>query len=243
MFTISICDLSMYSHIGRYAPINLNFARGRTTVITGPCGSGKSFILELAAGIKTPPTGAVCWNDTDIRAYSLKDLKRLRLSSAVSFQQPSLINYLSVRENLALPLKYHRIYPPDKIYRKVHALLKQFELTKQENNLPERISTGQKKLVSIARTLISTPQVLFLDEPTEGLDPIQKANLIDILNIINQIPTTTALISTGDSDLIQHLNPGICYLDGLKVHTFGNYEEYTTYAAGQDDEKQHSTSE
>ncbi|MGM0460841.1 MAG: ATP-binding cassette domain-containing protein [Fibrobacterota bacterium] len=239
MFSIKTRGLAMYSHVGRYPSIDLTIDEGSTSIFTGPCGSGKSFLLELAAGIKSPPTGRVLWNDEDISRLPEAPLQQYRLQSGVSFQQPTLINFLPVFDNLALPLRYHRHYPADVIDQKANALIRQFELDKQKYNLPERLSSGQKKLVSIARALITSPSVLLLDEPTESLDPLQVKKIVETLTIIKQVPEKSIIIATGDDSLIEQINSHIYYLDGHRVHFFHNYNVYRSFKSRETHEQNH----
>ncbi|ERP39147.1 ATP-binding cassette domain-containing protein [Chitinivibrio alkaliphilus] len=216
----------MYSHVSKYPPTDLSIPEGSTIVFSGPCGSGKSFLLELAAGIKKPPIGTILWNNRDIQTLSELEEKQYRSSFGVALQQPTLINFLSVEKNLSLPLSYHGRMDSESIQRRVETMIQQFEITKQKHNLPERLSTGQKKLVSLARALIASPKVLFLDEPTEGLDPLQAETILDVLNLLGQVPEKTVIISTGDNSIIEKLQSPLYYLDGYTIHYCPDYESY-----------------
>lgn len=225
MFPVEIKDISMYSHIGKYPPISYFAEKGSTTIFTGPCGSGKSYLLELTASIKKPNFGAVLWEHKNLKELNESQFKQMQLKSSVVFQQPTLISFLPVFENVALPLRYHKLFTPDVINRKVKAILRQFELSKFSYHLPERLSSGQKKLVAIARALVTSPEILFLDEPTESLDPEQEQNIIDTLKILTMVPRTTIFIATDHDNLLKQLEGNFFLLDGKETHLYSSYKK------------------
>lgn len=214
----------MYSHIGKYPPISYFAEKGSTNVFTGPCGSGKSYLLEIAAAIKTPTSGSVFWEHSNIREMPESTFKEMHLKSSVVFQQPTLISFLPVFENVALPLRYHKQFTPDVINRKVKAILRQFGLSKFSYHLPERLSSGQRKLVSIARALVTSPEILFLDEPTNSLDPVQEQNIIDTIKILTMVPRTTIFIASDYDNLLKQLDASFFLLDGKETHLYTDYK-------------------
>lgn len=225
MFPVEIKEISMYSHIGKYPPISYFAEKGSTNVFTGPCGSGKSYLLELAASIKTPNSGTVLWEHKNIADLTESSFRKMQLKSSVVFQQPTLISFLPVFENVALPLRYHKLFTPDVINRKVRAILRQFSLSKFSYHLPERLSSGQKKLVAIARALVISPELLFLDEPTESLDPVQEQNIIDTIKILTMVPRTTIFIASDHDNLLKQIDASFFLLDGRDTHLYTNYSD------------------
>jgi phospholipid/cholesterol/gamma-HCH transport system ATP-binding protein len=160
--------------------INLKVYEGETLVIIGRSGTGKSVTLKHIMGILDPDYGEVYVFGKRMSYASMKERNKLRMKMGVLFQSGALINWLSVWENVALPLKEHRIYKKKEIEKIVEKNLKLLDLWDARDLMPANISGGMKKRVGLARALVLNPKIILYDEPTSGLDPIM-SNVINTL--------------------------------------------------------------
>lgn len=152
-------------------PTNLEFERGELTVLSGPSGSGKTTLLSIMGLVLRPSEGAVFLEGQDVTTLSDDDAAMLRLRKyGFVFQQPMLIEGLSVMENIALAFAVQGARLPDNFRDKTEVLLKSLGLGETSHMQPRLLSGGMKQRVSIARALIKDPAILLCDEPTSSLD-------------------------------------------------------------------------
>ena len=161
--------------------INLSVKQGETVAIIGPSGSGKSTLLRLMVGLAKPTTGEIWINDEEISKYKEDALNKVRLKMGMVFQYSALFDSLSVGENVAFGLRQHTDLSNKDIQEIVKEKLKMVGLVGKENFMPNQLSGGMKKRVSLARAIAINPQIILYDEPTAGLDPIMSA-IIDKTN-------------------------------------------------------------
>lgn len=157
--------------------INLEIAAGETMVIIGPSGSGKSTILRLIIGLLKPVAGEIWVNGREVSQMSEPDLNVIRQKMGMVFQYSALFDSMSVAENVAFGLRQHTELPEEEIARIVRRKLRMVGLAGQENVMPNELSGGMKKRVSLARAIAVSPQIVLYDEPTAGLDPIMSTTI------------------------------------------------------------------
>ncbi|MBE0596930.1 MAG: ATP-binding cassette domain-containing protein [Desulfuromonadales bacterium] len=157
--------------------IDLQVAAGTTTVIVGASGQGKSVILKHMLGLVRPDRGQVMVLGHDLARVSGRELKRIRTSFGVLFQNSALFDSLTVFENVALPLRERTRATQAEVRDKVMEKLTFMDLQGAEKKYPAQISGGMQKRVGLARALVMNPKVVFFDEPTTGLD-VKKSNEI-----------------------------------------------------------------
>ncbi|MFZ5907472.1 MAG: ABC transporter ATP-binding protein [Nitrospirota bacterium] len=157
--------------------INLSIFEGKTTVIVGESGKGKSLIIKHILGLMKPTSGKVLVNGKDINTIRKQELKEIRANFGVLFQHAALFDSMTVFENVALPLRERTKASEEEINRKVTGMLELMDLEGSEDKYPAQISGGMRKRVGLARALILNPKIVFFDEPTTGLD-IAKSNEI-----------------------------------------------------------------
>ncbi|MGV2922123.1 ABC transporter ATP-binding protein [Streptomyces alfalfae] len=160
------------------APVDLTVPRGRFLAVMGPSGSGKSTLLQCAAGLDRPSTGAVRIGGVDLGSLSEAALTRLRRERVgFVFQAHNLVPSLSVLENVSLPLLLAGVDDAEAARRALAAV----GLGGRAADRPTELSGGQQQRVAIARALVTSPEVVFADEPTGALDPVTAQDVLALL--------------------------------------------------------------
>jgi len=157
--------------------INLKIPQGKTTVIVGASGQGKSQILKHILGLVKPDSGKVLVYGKDINRIKGKELKEIRTKFGVLFQNAALFDSMTVFENVALPLRERTKMTEDEIEHRVNEMLEMMDVAGTNDKYPAQLSGGMKKRVGLARALVLNPEIVFFDEPTTGLD-VAKSNEI-----------------------------------------------------------------
>jgi len=169
---------------------------GETLVVIGSSGTGKSTLLRIMIGLQEPDSGRVLVDGQDVHKLSARDLAKLRSRMGYLFQSGALINWLSVGENVALPLREKTKMPGAEIDRRVDDVLEMVGLSGSRHLMPSQISGGMRKRAGLARSLVTEPEIIFYDEPTTGLDPVT-AHIIDrvILDLKEKLKVTSVVVS------------------------------------------------
>ena len=183
--------------------LNLTVYRDEVVALIGGSGSGKTTLLRLLLGLEVPQAGSVKIFGHPLGACSACDLEHVRYRWGVLFQSGALFSALTVFDNIALPLRELKSVPPDMVKPLVLLKLAQVGL-KPEDALkrPAELSGGMVKRVSLARALILDPQLLFLDEPTAGLDPESAKQFVKLLRKLRQELALTVVMVTHDVDTL-----------------------------------------
>ena len=152
--------------------VDFSIPAGKTTVIAGGSGQGKSVTLKLVLGLMQADSGRILIHDKDVTGVKGTELEQLRTQFGVLFQGSALFDSMTVFENVALPLRERTKNTEGEIWEQVAATLAQFELTGHEEKYPAQLSGGMKKRVGLARAMQLKPSIMLFDEPTTGLDPV-----------------------------------------------------------------------
>ena len=176
---------------------NISFAveRGQTLMILGPAGCGKSVLLKLANGLLSPDSGSIKIFGKEITTMPERELYELRAHIGMVFQESALFDSLNVEDNVAYRLHEEHI-PEDESHRRVVEALKFVELEHAIAKLPSELSGGMRRRVSIARAIISSPDLILYDSPTGGLDPITSTTIIELVMKQRDVSHTTSLLVT-----------------------------------------------
>lgn len=186
--------------------------KGETMVILGPSGTGKSVTLKHITGLVAPDEGDCFIMGESISFSKEKVREKLRAKMGVLFQSGALINWLSVYENVALPLREHKISKGEELHKNVMEKLQWLDLVVAKDNLPGAISGGMKKRAGIARALTTNPEILLYDEPTSGLDPVMSNVFNELILRLKKELHVTSIVVTHDMESAYMIADRITFL-------------------------------
>jgi phospholipid/cholesterol/gamma-HCH transport system ATP-binding protein len=175
--------------------ISFTVQRGETRIILGPAGGGKSVLMKLANGLIRPDSGTIRIFGEDITHMPETDLFKLRARIGMVFQESALFDSLSVENNVAYRLHEEQT-PEEEAHQRVVEALQFVELEHTIAKFPPELSGGMRRRVSIARAIISKPDLILYDSPTGGLDPITSTTIIDLVIKQRDVTHTTSLVIT-----------------------------------------------
>ena len=204
--------------------IDFDLFKGENVAVLGKSGTGKSVLIKIIVGLLKPDKGEVIVLGQHVDQLERKELDALRLRIGFSFQSSALYDSMNVYHNLAFPLTMNRLNLSKKdVDEAVDDVLDAVGLRDKANQLPSDLSGGQRKRIGIARTLILKPEIMLYDEPTSGLDPVTSAEIIELINEVQQKYNTSSVIITHDLTCAKNTGNRIAMLlDGrfLKIGTF-----------------------
>jgi phospholipid/cholesterol/gamma-HCH transport system ATP-binding protein len=220
---------SVHKTFGRHTVLNgisLNVKRGETLAVLGRSGTGKSVLLRLIVGLEKPDTGSVRIFGQDIAGLSLDELGMVRKKMGFLFQHAALYDSLTVGENVAFPLVHHRgdLSRADRADR-VNQLLAEVGLESALDKMPSDISGGMQKRVGLARALALEPEILLLDEPTAGLDPISSGEIDDLVLKLQHEHQMASIVVTHDLHSAKTIANRLALLDKGSVVIEGTFED------------------
>ena len=187
---------------------------GDFVMITGPSGSGKTTLLKILSGIQKPNEGSVYWDDLDIYSQKASTISKLRLKqSGFVYQDFMLIDELNVYDNIILPKRLLK----DKNDDNVLEIIKDLKLNNLLKKYPTVLSGGEKQRVSIARSLVNKPKILFCDEPTGSLDYKTTKEIMDLLAYINKEYHITIVMVTHELENLAYATRIIKYSNGALI--------------------------
>jgi ABC-type transporter Mla maintaining outer membrane lipid asymmetry ATPase subunit MlaF len=207
--------------------LDLKIVPGKTTVIVGRSGSGKTVLLKLMMGLLRPDKGKVILFGRDLATVSDVEVLELRKRMGMLFQNYALFDALSVEDNVAFTLAENSELPRRDIDRLSEELIRILGLAGSERLLPSELSGGMKKRVSLARALVANPEVVLFDEPTTGLDPIMIAKVDEMIALANQQYQITSVIISHDMASTKRLADRVGFLHDGKIIFYGSYDEFT----------------
>jgi phospholipid/cholesterol/gamma-HCH transport system ATP-binding protein len=175
--------------------ISFTVAPGETRVILGPAGCGKSVLMKLANGLLRPDTGVIRIFGRDITQMRETDLYPFRSRIGMVFQESALFDSLSVEDNVAYRLHEEKV-PEAEAHTRVEEVLRFVDLEQAIAKFPSELSGGMRRRVSIARALVSRPQIVLYDSPTAGLDPVTSQTIITLILRLRDVYGVTALLAT-----------------------------------------------
>jgi len=193
--------------------ITLDVFKNEILVILGGSGCGKTTLMRHMVGLNEPFSGKVFIDDVDITACDDETLSHTLRKVGVLFQGAALFGSMTLAENVALPIMEYSRLPKRSVDNLVRMKLCMVDLGGYENYLPSELSGGMKKRAGLARALALNPRILFLDEPTAGLDPVISAEIDDLILKLNQSLGTTMVIVTHELPSIFNVAQRVIMLD------------------------------
>ena len=207
--------------------ISVKLERGKTNLIIGESGSGKTTFLKCLIGLHSIDNGEILFDNRKFSKMNDKNIRKFRQEIGVLFQGGALYDYLSVEENIMFPLNMFTKFNLKEKKERVNFCLSKVNLEKTNNLFPSELSGGMTKRVAIARAIALNPKYLFCDEPNSGLDP-KTAILIDnlILEITEEFNITT-IVNTHDMNSVIQIGSNILFIHKGKILWKGNKNDLT----------------
>jgi len=206
--------------------IDFDLFKGENVAVLGKSGSGKSVLIKIIVGLLKPDRGEVIVLGKHVDQLVGKELDALRIRIGFSFQNSALYDSMNVYQNLAFPLTMNvKNLSKGEVDRAVTEVLDSVGLANKIKQMPSDLSGGQRKRIGIARTLILKPEIMLYDEPTSGLDPITSAEIIELINEVQQQYNTSSVIITHDLTCAKSTGNRIAMLHKGKFLKVGTFEE------------------
>ncbi len=223
---------SLYKSFGSQSVlhgISLNVSRGETLAVLGRSGTGKSVLLRLVIGLEKPSAGSICIHGQNIVGLPLDQLGEIRKKMGFLFQHAALYDSLTVEQNVAFPLEHHRKQmSAGERGDRVRDLLAEVGMESDLKKMPSDISGGMQKRVGLARALALEPEILLLDEPTAGLDPISSAEIGDLILKLQSEHHVASIVVTHDLHSAKSIANRLALLNKGMVVIEGSFEELQT---------------
>lgn len=205
--------------------ISTVFEQGKTNLIIGRSGAGKTVMLKILVGLLTPTSGDVWYGDVDFTALNRKQRKAIRSEMGMLFQGSALFDSLTVEENVRFPLDMFTNLTRGEKAKKVDETLARVELSGSNLKYPSEVSGGMQKRVGIARAIILDPKYLFCDEPNSGLDPTTSMKIDELIRNITVENKMTTVINTHDMNSVMEIGDNINLLYMGELAWVGNCKE------------------
>ncbi len=204
--------------------LSFQVEKGQTVLLVGSSGAGKSTILRLILGLLKPTTGTITVMGKNISQMSEKELNKMRTKFSLVFQNGALFDSLTLLENVGFFLTENEKLPEEEVSRRVEEIMKFLGLENFLHYYPSEISGGMKKRVSIARAIITNPEVLLYDEPTAGLDPFAARKAVDLMKDLQKSFNVTSLIVTHEIHHFENVVDRLLMLKNGSINYDGPYD-------------------
>ena len=205
--------------------IDLQVRKGETLAVLGRSGTGKSVLLKLLVGLKTPDDGSVEVAGRNLVGLALAELNEVRKRIGFLFQQAALYDSLTVEQNVEFPLRRHTDKAEQERRERARELLASVGMEKDLEKLPSEISGGMQKRVGLARALALDPEIILFDEPTAGLDPITAREIGQLIVDLKTQREMTAVVVTHDLRGARMFADRLVLLHEGKILAEGSFEE------------------
>jgi len=205
--------------------ISTKYEAGKTNLIIGQSGSGKTVMLKTLLGVHTPDSGKIIFNGRDFANLDPLEKRNLRTEIGMVFQGSALFDSMNVEENIGFPLKMFTNKSNGEIKDRVQEVIDRVKLVDANKKMPSEISGGMQKRVAIARAIVNNPKYLFCDEPNSGLDPQTSIVIDELIQEITHEYNITTVINTHDMNSVLQIGEHIVFLKNGKLVWEGNSQE------------------
>ncbi|MFR9648867.1 MAG: ATP-binding cassette domain-containing protein [Rikenellaceae bacterium] len=192
--------------------ITLTFERGKTNLIIGKSGSGKTVLLKSMVGLHEVDSGSIYYDDINFTRLGFKERKEVRRDIGMIFQGGALLDSSTVAENVRLPLDLFTTQSEQEKMERVNFCLRRVELEGADRLYPSELSGGMMKRAAIARAIVLNPSYLFCDEPNSGLDPQTSIVIDNLISDITREYNITTIVNTHDMNSVMEIGDTISYI-------------------------------
>lgn len=192
--------------------INALFENGKTNLIIGKSGAGKTVLLKCIVGLFTPDRGTITYDGRDMLSLGKKERLLMRQEIGMLFQNAALFDSMSVLENVMFPLDMFSTMTYNERLQRARACLDRVNLSGAHNKSPEELSGGMQKRAAIARAIAMNPRYLFCDEPNSGLDPKTSLVIDELIHDITTEYNMTTIINTHDMNSVMGIGDSIIFI-------------------------------
>ena len=208
--------------------ISTTFEDGKTNLIIGQSGSGKTVLIKNLVGLLTPTQGNIFYDGRNLMQMNKKEKAMLRREMGMIFQNAALFDSLSVLENVMFPLDMFSTMTYNERVKRAQECLDRVNLIDAQQKFPGEISGGMQKRVAIARAIVMNPKYLFCDEPNSGLDPKTSLVIDQLLSSITKEYNMTTIINTHDMNSVMGIGENIVFIYKGRKEWQGNKDEVVT---------------
>ena len=205
--------------------ISHTFEKGKTNLIIGRSGAGKTVLLKLLVGLMKPTSGKVIYGDTDFTLLGKKEVRQIRMEVGMLFQGSALFDSMTVEQNISFPLDMFTNMTQGEKSKRVDYCLERVNLEGVNKKYPSETSGGMQKRVGIARAIVLEPKYLFCDEPNSGLDPKTSIVIDELIKSITIENDITTVINTHDMNSVMEIGDNIALLHLGELAWVGNKDE------------------
>ena len=205
--------------------IDFTFEAGKTNLVIGKSGSGKTVLLKILVGLFQPTSGNIWYSDINLVSADKESLRKLRMEVGMLFQGNALFDSMTIEENIRFPLDMFTTKTLKEKKDRVNYCLERVSLEGNNNKFPSEISGGMQKRVGIARAIVLNTKYLFCDEPNSGLDPQTSITIDELILNITKDNKITTIINTHDMNSVMEIGENICLLDKGKLAWQGSKDE------------------
>lgn len=205
--------------------IDFEFEEGKTNLIIGKSGAGKTVLLKLLIGLLQPTSGKIWYDDRDFTLLDHNEVRKIRMEVGMLFQGSALFDSMTVEENIRFPMDMFTNYTTKEKKDRVNYCLERVNLEGVNDKYPSETSGGMQKRVGIARAIVLQPKYLFCDEPNSGLDPKTSIVIDDLISSITHENDITTIINTHDMNSVMEIGENIIFInEGLMAWKGSRHE-------------------
>ena len=208
--------------------INLTFEAGKTNLIIGRSGAGKTVLLKILVGLYPPTSGIVWYDDVNFTSLDKKKIRDIRMQVGMLFQGTALFDSMTIEENVRFPMDMFTNKTSKEKLDRVNYCLDRVSLKDVLQKFPSQLSGGMQKRVGIARAIVLEPKYLFCDEPNSGLDPKTSLVIDELIHDITIENNITTIINTHDMNSVMEIGDNIALLSDGKRAWEGSNDEVLT---------------